>query len=139
MTCDKPYKRSHRSKGFLTANDHVTCDASQNSWLEKVTSQLMPLTTSQAFGTFGQGILDVTFNLTKNKCFFFFFIFNKLSHHSQLKLEWPIREVVLEIIFKALNREIIIIKTLIPYSRLKHSDFYTITQTKMPPFTVAHT
>lgn len=68
-----PYKGSYRSKGFLSADDHVTCHLCQNSWLEKVASKLMPLTTSQAFGTFWQGILNMTFNLTKNTLFSFFY------------------------------------------------------------------
>ena len=67
VTLFLPYKGSHWSKGFLTTNDHVTGDICQNSWLKEVTSQLMPLTASQAFGAFGKSILNMAFNLMRSK------------------------------------------------------------------------
>ena len=64
--CNTPYQGSYRSKGFLITDDHITCNICQNCWLKEVATKFMPLTSTQAFGTFGQGILDMTFNLMIN-------------------------------------------------------------------------
>lgn len=61
-----PYQWSYRSKCLLLADDHIMCHLCQDCRLKEVASKFVPLTTSQAFGTFRQSILDMNFNLKRN-------------------------------------------------------------------------